>query len=87
MRRATALLASHHRLSGASRDPGALPASWEVIEESHTGKQSVFLVRATEPILDPAWTVKPASLEDLVLAYMSRTGDAGLARRPGQRSG
>jgi ABC-2 type transport system ATP-binding protein len=78
-----ALLASHHRLSGARRDPRALPASWEVIEESHAGKQSTLLVRTQDPILDPAWTVRPISLEDLVLAYMSQPGDATRARRPG----
>jgi ABC-2 type transport system ATP-binding protein len=78
-----ALLATHRRLSGVGRDPRALPASWEVIEESHSGKQSVLLVRTEEPVLDPAWTVKPVSLEDLVLAYMSQPGDAMRARRPG----
>ncbi len=35
--------------------------------ESHTDKQSSLLVRTDEPILDPAWTVKPVSMEDLVL--------------------
>jgi ABC-2 type transport system ATP-binding protein len=78
----SALLASHRRLSGPRRDPGTLPAGQEVIEESHTDKQSNLLVRTHEPILDPAWTVKPASLEDLVLAYMSQTGDDTRARRP-----
>jgi ABC-2 type transport system ATP-binding protein len=77
------LLASHHRLSGPRRDDRALPASWDVIEESHAGKQSTLLVRTREPILDPAWTARPASLEDLVLAYMSRPGDAVRARAAG----
>jgi ABC-2 type transport system ATP-binding protein len=77
------LLASHHRLSGPRRDDRALPASWDVIEESHAGKQSTLLVRTQEPILDPAWTARPVSLEDLVLAYMSRPGDAVRARRAG----
>jgi ABC-2 type transport system ATP-binding protein len=77
------LLASHHRLSGPRRDDRALPASWDVIEESHAGKQSTLLVRTREPILDPAWTARPVSLEDLVLAYMSRPGDAVRARRAG----
>ncbi len=77
------LLASHHRLSGPRRDDRALPASWDVIEESHAGKQSTLLVRTQEPILDPAWTARPVSLEDLVLAYMSPPGDATRARRPG----
>ena len=69
------LLASHHRLSGPRRDPGTLPAGQEVITESHTDKQSNLLVRTDGPVLDPAWAVTPVSLEDLVLAYMSRAGD------------
>jgi ABC-2 type transport system ATP-binding protein len=69
------LLASHHRLSGPRRDPGTLPATQEVIEESHTDRQSTLLVRTDEPVHDPSWTVKPVSLEELVLAYMSRALD------------
>jgi ABC-2 type transport system ATP-binding protein len=75
------LLASHRRLSGPRRDPGTLPAGQEVITESHTDKQTNLLVRTDGPVLDPAWTVKPVSLEDLVLAYMSRVGDEPPARR------
>jgi ABC-2 type transport system ATP-binding protein len=77
-----ALLASHHRLSGPRRDPASLPANQEVIEERHTGKQSTFLVRTDDPIHDPAWTVRPVSLEDLVLAYMSQARDAREPARP-----
>jgi len=75
------LLAAHRRLSGPRRDPATLPAGQEVIEESHTDKQSVLLVRAGEPVHDPAWAVTPVSLEDLVLAYMNPANDAP-ARRP-----
>jgi ABC-2 type transport system ATP-binding protein len=77
----TALLASHHRLSGPRRDPGTLPAGQEVIEDSHTDKQSTLLVRTGEPVHDPAWTVTPVSLEDLVIAYMTPANDIP-ARRP-----
>ena len=73
------LLASHRRLSGPRRDPGALPRDQEVIQSSHTDKQSTFLVRTDGPIHDPAWTVEEVSLEDLVLAYMGRTGNGELA--------
>jgi ABC-2 type transport system ATP-binding protein len=76
------LLASHRRLSGPRRAPGTLPANREVIVESHTDKQSILLVRTDDPILDPAWTVKPVTLEDLVLAYMSQARDAAQASRP-----
>jgi ABC-2 type transport system ATP-binding protein len=75
------LLASHHRLSGPRRAPGTLPAGQEVITESHTDKQTSLLVRTDGPVLDPAWAVQPVSLEDLVLAYMSRAGDETPARR------
>lgn len=78
-----ALLAMHHRLSGPRRDPGALPANQEVIQESHTDKQSTFLVRTAGPILDPAWTVRPVGLEDLVLAYMGQPDGGGHVHRPG----
>ena len=77
----SALLGSHHRLSGPRRDPGTMPAGQEVIQESHTDKQSNLLIRTDGPVLDPAWTVMPVSLEDLVLAYMSRAAAGPPARR------
>jgi ABC-2 type transport system ATP-binding protein len=77
------LLASHHRLSGPRRDPGRLPPGQQVIQEGHTDRQTMLLVRTSEPILDPAWTVRPVSLEDLVLAYMRPPAGADQARRPG----
>ncbi len=77
-----ALLASHHRLSGPRRAPSTLPADQEVIEESHTDKQSTFLVRTDSSVLDPAWTITPVTLEDLVLAYMSQARDVGLVAGP-----
>ena len=75
------LLAAHRRLAGPRRDPRTLPAGQAVITESHTDKQSSLLVRTDGPVLDPAWAVTPVSLEDLVLAYMSRAGDETPARR------
>jgi ABC-2 type transport system ATP-binding protein len=77
----SALLATHCRLSGPRRDPATLPADLHVIEESHTDKQSVLLVRTGEPVHDPAWTVMPLSLEDLVLAYMNPANEIP-ARKP-----
>jgi ABC-2 type transport system ATP-binding protein len=69
------LLATHRRLSGPRRDGLRLPASQEVVEETHTDRQSTLLVRTQEPILDPAWTVDEVSLEDIVLAYMARAAN------------
>ena len=75
------LLAEHYRLSGPRRDPAELPCDQQVIEASHTDRQSTFFIRSKGPILDPAWTVKPVTMEDLVLAYMSQARDADPARR------
>ena len=69
------LLASHHRLVGPRRDPTTLPSSQSVIEASHVDKQSTLLVRTDEPIHDPAWTVVPVTVDDLVLAYLRQARD------------
>ena len=66
-----ALVATHHRLTGPRRDPVTLPRALQVIEESHTERQTSLLVRSREPILDPSWTVTAATLEDILIAYMS----------------
>jgi ABC-2 type transport system ATP-binding protein len=76
------LLSSHYRLCGPRRDARSLPASQDVIEESHTDKQSTFLVRTSDSVLDPAWTVRPVTLDDLVIAYMSRPAVPERAHRP-----
>jgi ABC-2 type transport system ATP-binding protein len=78
------LLATHHLLTGPRRDPERLQAGQQVVSASHTDRQSTLLVRTDEPILDPAWTVEPVGLEDLVLAYMSPepTGRGGLTGVP-----
>jgi ABC-2 type transport system ATP-binding protein len=79
------LLATHHRLIGARRDPGTLPGNQEVIESSHTERQSTILVRTDGPVLDPGWTVEDIGMEDLVLAYMGQAAGAERSRRSGLR--
>jgi ABC-2 type transport system ATP-binding protein len=80
------LLGSHHRLVGPRRDVASLPSDMQVIEESHTDRQSTLLVRCDGPVLDPAWTVEDLDLEDLVLAYMGQA-DAGSRRRRNRATG
>jgi ABC-2 type transport system ATP-binding protein len=69
------LLASHHLLTGPRQDARALPANLHVIRESHTDRQSTFLVRGPAPE-DPSWSVDKIDLEDLVLAYMGNAKSA-----------
>jgi ABC-2 type transport system ATP-binding protein len=75
------LLATHHLLTGPRRQAASLPDSQQVITESHTGRQSTFLVRSTEPVIDPAWTVEEVSLEDLMLAYMGHASGSPQGQR------
>jgi ABC-2 type transport system ATP-binding protein len=74
------LLATHHRLTGARRDPLSLPDDQRVISASHTERQTTVLVRTEGPIHDPAWSVAQLSLEDLVLAYMGQAAANGSHR-------
>jgi ABC-2 type transport system ATP-binding protein len=76
------LLATHHRLTGPRRDPATLPADQQVISAIHTDRQSTLVVRTDGPVHDPAWTVDGLSLEDIVLAYMSRPAEADSGVRP-----
>ena len=63
----------------ASPDPAGIhptvPATQTVIEARHLDKQTTLLVRTDDPILDPAWTVTPVSLDDIILAYMRQARD------------
>jgi ABC-2 type transport system ATP-binding protein len=75
------LLASHRRLTGARRDASSLPSTFEVVEESHTERQSTFVVRTEGSVLDPGLAAEELSLEDLVLAYMGRAASTSRRRR------
>jgi ABC-2 type transport system ATP-binding protein len=66
------LLAAHHRLIGPRRDAADLPHGLEVIEASHTDRQSTLIVRTAAAVDDPSYVVEELTLEDLVLAYMSQ---------------
>ena len=76
------LLASHHRITGARRDPGSLPSGQVAIEASHVDRQSTMLVRSAGPIIDPSWLVTAVTLDDVVLAYMRQARDGGVADAP-----
>ena len=81
------LLASHRQLTGPRCDPAALPASWDVISESHTDRQSTLVIRSAEPITAPGWSADSIGLEDLVLTYMSQASRPLPARRAAAAAG
>jgi ABC-2 type transport system ATP-binding protein len=63
---------THVRLSGPRCDTSSLHHSQEVVEETHTDRQTTVIVRTTERVLDPRWIVSSVTIEDIVLAYMKR---------------
>jgi ABC-2 type transport system ATP-binding protein len=71
------LVATHHRLTGPRRGIDTLPSDIDVLEASHTDRQTSLLVRTGSPILDPTWTVSKVSLEDIVLAHMTAPVERG----------
>jgi ABC-2 type transport system ATP-binding protein len=66
------IVAGHKLLRGPRRDARHATPGFTVVEESHTARQTVLLVRADGPVLDPTWDVSDVGLEDLVLAYMGQ---------------
>jgi ABC-2 type transport system ATP-binding protein len=63
------VLAGHKLLVGPYRDPPRA-GPHEIVEASHTDRQTTLLVRTAGPVHDPAWAVHDVGLEQLVLAYM-----------------
>ncbi|SRR6266545_4947298 len=73
------LLAGHKLLVGPRRDPPRA-GPHQVVEASHTDRQTTLLVRVAGPVHDPAWTVHDIGLEQLVLAYMRHPETTALPR-------
>ncbi len=65
------LRARHRMLTGPRAGAAAVSAAHTVVQADYTERQATLLVRTSGPIDDPAWTVRPVSLEELTLAYMS----------------
>jgi ABC-2 type transport system ATP-binding protein len=76
------LLGTHYRLTGPYLNGRSLPPHQEIVDASHTDRQSTLVVRSNVPVDDPEWTVEPLSMEDLVLAYMAGGGTAASTREP-----
>jgi ABC-2 type transport system ATP-binding protein len=79
------LLAAHQILTGPRDHAGAITSAHTVVQASYTDRQANLLIHAGMPVIDPAFTVRPATLGELVLAYMSQpdTGTASTLRPVG----
>ena len=64
--------ATHRVLSGPRTDAAAIGRLYEIVEERHTDRQSTFIVHSPNQVFDAKWQVDEPSLEEVVLAYLSR---------------
>jgi len=71
------IVGAHRVLSGPRSDPGAVARAHDVVNESHTERQTTLLVRSNGHVYDARWQVDGVGLEEIVLAYLGR-GTAAL---------
>jgi ABC-type multidrug transport system ATPase subunit len=67
------IVRTHKLLVGPRADPTAVASIHNVIETSHTPRQTTLLVRLNGAIFDHTWEVRDVSLEDIVLAYLGQS--------------
>jgi len=66
------LLHQHRVVAGPPEKVQAIEAAHTVVQSSITDRQAHLLIRTGGLVHDPDWTARPASLEEIVLAYMSQ---------------
>jgi ABC-2 type transport system ATP-binding protein len=63
-----------HRVAVGPRDRAeAMHRVHGIVRASYTNRQATLLLRGEQPVLDRGWAIRPATLEEVVLAYMTRT--------------
>ncbi|WP_217239276.1 ABC transporter ATP-binding protein [Streptomyces sp. AC555_RSS877] len=72
------LVAEHYRLVGAQGDFDDLPQEIEIIQAAHTDRQTTLIVRSSGPIPHHFSEATHLDLEDIILAYMSRSAYASV---------
>jgi ABC-2 type transport system ATP-binding protein len=66
------VLTTHRVITAEAGAAGAIARRHRVIAENRTPRQVSFTVRLTEAPNDPSWQIDDVTLEDVVLAYLSR---------------
>ncbi len=66
-------LATHRRLVGPSSALPSLSRLYPVIFSTETSREATAVIRTDTEIFDPDWESQPLSLEEIVLAYLSRS--------------
>jgi ABC-2 type transport system ATP-binding protein len=64
------LMSEHHWVAGSPEQTARMPSGVQVLSRAHHERHSRLLVRSRQPLLNPALTVSPLDVEELVLAYL-----------------
>ncbi|AVT29576.1 ABC transporter ATP-binding protein [Plantactinospora sp. BC1] len=79
------LLAAHYRLVAARADLDPPPPGTEVIQATHTARQTTLIVRdTTGTLLDRLPAAEHLDLEEMVLAYLARAAEPAGTPHPAQ---
>jgi ABC-2 type transport system ATP-binding protein len=77
------IVAAHKFLMGPRSSFSDFADRHDVLQITHTERQTSALVRANGHLYDPEWTVQQISLEEIVLAYLARpAGDERVSFAP-----
>ncbi|MEV6929344.1 ABC transporter ATP-binding protein [Dactylosporangium sp. NPDC051485] len=72
------LLSAHKLITGPREALHTLPARLPVVGQRVNGRQALLLVRLDGRPLGPDWTVRDASLDELVVNYLRQPGSCAL---------
>jgi ABC-2 type transport system ATP-binding protein len=79
------LLETHKLIVGPREALGTLPERLPVVAQTVNGRQASVLARVSGHTVGPAWTVRDASLDELVLNYLRRPESSALPGPTRQR--
>jgi ABC-2 type transport system ATP-binding protein len=79
------LLGEHHWVTGSPEQTARMPHDVQVLSQSRHERHTRLLVRTSQPLLNPALTMTPVDLEELVLAYLDSADPS--ATRPDESAG
>ena len=76
------ILRTHKRLVGPRADPAAIASLHNVIEVTHTERQTTLLARLNGQLFSADWQPQDVSLEDITLAYLGQARAEQVAPAP-----
>jgi ABC-2 type transport system ATP-binding protein len=68
------IVAKHRLLVGPRTDDAAVAHVHNVVQATHSARQTSLLVRTNGHVWDPSWQILDVPLEEIILAYLGQPG-------------